>query len=45
MRNAYRDLDRKPERKTRWETFVPMEFEEIIWEGLDWVYLVQDAKP
>jgi hypothetical protein len=52
MRNACRDLDRKPERKRplgrpmyRWKDTVKTDFKEVIWEGLDWVCLAQGTEP
>jgi hypothetical protein len=34
MRNAYKDMDRKPERIRPWETFVLVDSEDIILGGL-----------
>jgi hypothetical protein len=49
MRNAYKLLVRKPERKTpywkrecRCEGNIGMDLREIGWKGIDWIPLVQD---
>jgi hypothetical protein len=44
MKNAYKDLDRKPERKRPLGELCA-DFKEIIWEGLNWVCLAQDVEP
>jgi hypothetical protein len=52
MRIIYKDLDRTSERGEpvekrvcRWTDTIETDFKEIIWEGLDWVCLAQDAEP
>jgi hypothetical protein len=49
MKNAYRILVRKPERKRplgrprrRWKDNTRINIREIRWEGVDWIYLDQD---
>jgi hypothetical protein len=51
MRNAYKDMDRKPERKRplgrpvcRRKDAVKMDFKEIVWEDLDWVCVAKDTE-
>jgi hypothetical protein len=46
VRNAYKVLGGKPERRTRlerpkcgWRDAIKIDFKEIIWEVLYWVYL------
>jgi hypothetical protein len=48
-RNSYRILVGKPEGKRplgrtrrRWEDNIKMDFREIGWGGMDWIYLAQD---
>jgi hypothetical protein len=48
-RNAYRILVGKPEGKRplgrtrhRWEGNIKMDFREIIWDGVNWIDMVQD---
>jgi hypothetical protein len=48
MRNAYKMLVRKPERKRplgrprrRWED-IRMDLRGIGWQGMDWIHLAQD---
>jgi hypothetical protein len=50
MINVYKDLDRKTDKETplgrairRWKDTIKTDFEEIIWEGLDWVCLTLDT--
>jgi hypothetical protein len=52
IRKAYRSFDRKPERTIplvrficRWKDTIKTEFEEILWQGLDWVCLAEDTEP
>jgi hypothetical protein len=47
--DAYRVLVGEPERKRpferpkrRWEDNINVDFKEICWEGVDWIYLAQD---
>ena len=46
--NLKRVLDGKPERrlfgrpKYRWEDKIEMDLNKIIWEGFDWINLLQD---
>jgi hypothetical protein len=49
MRNAYSILVGKPERtrtlgrfRRRWKDNIRMDLREIVWEGVDWMYLAQD---
>jgi hypothetical protein len=49
FRNAYRGLVRKSEGKRpfgrlrhRWEDNIKVEFQEVWWENVDWIYLAQD---
>jgi hypothetical protein len=49
MRNAYKNLAGKPERKKplgrprhRWEDNIRVNPTEIGWEGLNWIHLAQD---
>jgi hypothetical protein len=49
IRNAYKIFVRKPEGKRprgrprrRWEDNIRMDLKEIVWEGVDWIHLVQD---
>jgi hypothetical protein len=44
MRNVYEGLDRNGKNETTWETFVQMDFKEIILGRLEWVCLCQDAQ-
>jgi len=46
MRNAYKSLVRKPEMKRplgrprrKWEDTKGMNLREMVWGGVDWVYL------
>jgi len=48
-RGAYRVLVRKPERKRpfgrpglRWEDNIKMGLKKVVWECMDWIFLVQD---
>jgi hypothetical protein len=48
-RNAYRILVEKPEGnrplgrpRRRWVDNIKMDFREIGWDGMDWIYLAQD---
>jgi hypothetical protein len=52
MRITYKDLDRTSEREGqlgrpvfRWKDTINTGFIEMIWEGLDWICLAQDAEP
>jgi hypothetical protein len=51
MRNSYKDLDRKFEKRQlwtsvhRWKDNVETDIKEVIWECLDWVCLTQDTEP
>jgi len=49
MRNAYKILVGKPEGKRplgrsrhRWEGNIRMDLREVMWEGVDWMYLAQN---
>jgi hypothetical protein len=49
MKNAYKSMVRKPDRKRplrpprhRWEDNITMDRWEIGWEGVDWMQLAQD---
>jgi hypothetical protein len=49
MRNAYKTLVGKPERKRpfgrprrRWEDNIKADLKEIGWKGVDWIHLPQD---
>jgi hypothetical protein len=49
MGNAYKILVEKCEGKRplgrprrRWEDNIRMDLREIVWEGMDWLYLAQD---
>jgi hypothetical protein len=49
MRNVYNILIRNHEGKRpltrprcRWEDNIRMDLREIVWEGVEWVHLVQD---
>jgi hypothetical protein len=48
-RNPYRILVGKPEERRplrrprrRWVDYIKMDFREIEWDGMDWIYLTQD---
>jgi hypothetical protein len=48
-RNVYRVLVGKPEGRRplgrprrRWEDGIKMDLEEIVWGGVEWIYLAQD---
>jgi hypothetical protein len=46
MRNTYRLVTGKPEGRTplgRQESNVRMDLRETVWEGVDWMHLVQDT--
>jgi hypothetical protein len=49
MRNKYKIFIRTPERKRphrrsrhRLDNNVRVDLREIVWEGMDWIYLAQD---
>jgi hypothetical protein len=48
MRNEYKILAKKPEGtipcgrpRCRWKGNIRMDLREIVWEGVDWIHLVQ----
>jgi hypothetical protein len=52
IRIIYKGLDKTSEGEgqlgrpvCRWKETIKTDFKEIIWEGLDWVCLAQDAEP